>query len=643
MNKFFLLCLSLSVSGSLIAVTLALLKPLLQRFGKTWQYYLWLLVILRLLVPFAPSAGIVGGVFQSVETRLVTQQTAESAAEMRLSETTSAPVLPASENVYAREADLPFHVSDMLKASLPGIIWLGVAVGLLVRKIVGYARFMKAMKQESRAVLDGPTLAVLQSVSEAMGVKKRVRVCTNELARAPMLAGFVQPMIVLPSEAAPPCELTLILRHELTHACRMDFLYKWLVEIAVCLHWFNPLVYWVRKQVNQDCELSCDESVLSCLDSEQRQIYGETLLNAIAVNQMGGASSISFALSKDGKLMKARLNAIMGYRRKSKWVAFAASVTMAVLLLGSISVGAYTLSAVEKTNASLSPQSGRDALQPRAATAQTVAYQTAELRRGGGDFVYVAGARVNHTRQKIVSCDRAMLAYDQDGNPLALDWWARDEEINAAFLWVHSGFTNEVPPGQKEKQTRGWRLNAATDPQVQNVAYVLFCDKKMIFEDGTVWENSAYEKWRSTYEGKKTDVSVLKNYYPYEEKIVFGEAAQANAILSDSGQSMETMASSKEEDIQRLTIEDISPALRAAVQKLENDKWYVMESGGRQYIYYNNLQRNYAYQYEAAENTVRVVDIGKFTDSYVLLSVPQGFDLLIYYNEKAVLYTKPAV
>lgn len=69
MNNLLLLCLSLSLSGSLAAFTLILLRPILRRFSKTWQYYIWLLVILRLLIPVSLDINIVGRLFQQAETR----------------------------------------------------------------------------------------------------------------------------------------------------------------------------------------------------------------------------------------------------------------------------------------------------------------------------------------------------------------------------------------------------------------------------------------------------------------------------------------------------------------------------------------------------------------------------------------------
>lgn len=112
-----------------------------------------------------------------------------------------------------------------------------------------------------------------------------------------------------------------------------------------------------------------------------------------------------------------------------------------------------------------------------------------------------------------------MLAYDKEGNPLEIDWWARDSELNYHFLGSHGGLTREVLPGQKDEQIGGWKLNAVSDPMVQKIAYVLFCDMTITFEDGNVWTNPEYETWRTTYEGQKIDIDILENYYPYEQKI----------------------------------------------------------------------------------------------------------------------------
>ena len=69
--------------------------------------------------------------------------------------------------------------------------------------------------------------------------------------------------------------------HEATHIRRRDALYKWTVEIAVCVHWFNPVVRLLRKEIARACELSCDEAVLAGQDKAGRIAYGHTLLDAL--------------------------------------------------------------------------------------------------------------------------------------------------------------------------------------------------------------------------------------------------------------------------------------------------------------------------------------------------------------------------
>lgn len=182
-----------------------------------------------------------------------------------------------------------------MKNPIWGTLWLTIASVLILRKVYSYGQLLKTVKKESKIIVDGQLSDTLRAVSTAMGIRNRISVCTNSFIRAPMIIGVTKSMIVLPIKAIPPSELMYIFRHELTHYRRKDLLYKWLVEIAVCLHWFNPLVYWVRKQVNQDCEFSCDETVISCLEDMDRKAYGETLLNSIVINNSDRTDFVSLS------------------------------------------------------------------------------------------------------------------------------------------------------------------------------------------------------------------------------------------------------------------------------------------------------------------------------------------------------------
>jgi beta-lactamase regulating signal transducer with metallopeptidase domain len=628
MNDLLILWLSLSLSGSLVALTLILLKPLLQRFSKTWKYYLWLLVILRLLIPFSPDLSIVGSLFQEAKTHFAVLYTpVEETPEINHSVLAETQNIPGLENNTPQKPQKGVTDFSFARNHLLGTIWLAVAIILLIRKMYGYGQFMKAVKKESKIVYDGQIPAVLKEVSTAMGIKKRTFVCTNSLVRVPMLIGIIKPMIVLPAKAINKSELVYIFRHELTHYRRIDFLYKWLTEIAVCLHWFNPFAYWVRKQINQDCEFSCDETVISCLGDTERQSYGETLLNSIVINNIGRADIVSLSLSEDGKLIKERLYAIMQYRRKSKFIVFITAILTSVLLCGTVYAGAYTVAAVEnvKTSAVASPirinnkdlapggkislgsqsllsgttcqvlltwtgngnltvlctsskgveksypienskvttfqidvdgeytiavknssisknenvngsirfeqsaakhqsQNTANPAQSNTSTGQTVVYENVEMRRYEGEngHPYIHEIKTNNTTKKVVGCQQGMLAFDKDGNPLEIDWWSLDTELDNTYFYFYEGDSSVIASDETSDVIGGWSLNFfGEDLAVDKIAYVLYCDKEITFEDGTVWKSPDFEKWLATYEGRKTDVNVLKNYYPYEQKISF--------------------------------------------------------------------------------------------------------------------------
>ena len=71
----------------------------------------------------------------------------------------------------------------------------------------------------------------------------------------------------LPSADIPGKDFRYIILHELMHYKRRDMFYKWLVQITVCLHWFNPLVHLMSREITKACEFSCDEAVLAKMGS----------------------------------------------------------------------------------------------------------------------------------------------------------------------------------------------------------------------------------------------------------------------------------------------------------------------------------------------------------------------------------------
>lgn len=358
MNELLKVFLSLSLSGTLLIIVLLALKPLLKHiFSKQWQYYIWLIVILRLLLPFSPETSLVGNIAQHIEQASIRTEVNQQLEPNRN-------ILPQTDGDSTQIFDhRTAHVRDgeaskleekplqsMLLTAMQniGTIWLMVAISLAIRKITIYHSFVKYIKAGRMEISDLELWERFGKLVEQSGVKSTVEIYTNSLISSPLLIGFFRPCILLPTTKISPSDVQYTILHELTHYKRRDMLYKWLVQMTICLHWFNPLVYLMGREVNRLCELACDEAVIQKLDVNYRRGYGDTLLNALARGGNDGDAFVSVTLCQNKELMKERLDAIMNYKKKSGIVRMISVLLTAVLFCGATFTGAYAVNHTTK-------------------------------------------------------------------------------------------------------------------------------------------------------------------------------------------------------------------------------------------------------------------------------------------------------
>ena len=136
-------------------------------------------------------------------------------------------------------------------------------------------------------------------------------------------------------------ELSYIFTHELIHYKQRDMFYKWMIQIVVCAHWFNPFVYLLEREVNKSCELSCDEKVLSVLDDKARREYGDTLISFFKSNNLYKSSLASVTLTEGAEQLKERLGAIMKFKKMSKGAIVITTIFTVAVCICFFVTGAY--------------------------------------------------------------------------------------------------------------------------------------------------------------------------------------------------------------------------------------------------------------------------------------------------------------
>ena len=121
-------------------------------------------------------------------------------------------------------------------------------------------------------------------------------------------------MVVLPEHLETDARRRMyILTHELVHIRSLDCLRKWLLTSALCVHWFNPLVWLMVYAANRDLELACDETVLRLLGDGSRKAYAGVLLEFAARKR----PDLAFGSGFDQTAGEERIHHIMKYRKTS--------------------------------------------------------------------------------------------------------------------------------------------------------------------------------------------------------------------------------------------------------------------------------------------------------------------------------------
>ena len=344
MNEFIKILLSLSVSGALLLLLILGLKPLYKnKFSKRWQYYIWIVVALRFLLPFTPDTTIIGSLFEKFDTAAITNEIPTSPSVPVPADTGNSKAEPIQTNQEVTTAAMRDPVDKYVCLFF---IWSALALVLFVRKVTVYQGFIQYIKAGNKEVSDIKILNLLSDCEEKLKIKTRVELSCNPLLASPMLIGFLRPRIILPAHEWEDKELSYIFVHELVHYKQRDMFYKWLIQIVVCVHWFNPFVYLLEKEVNKSCELSCDEKVISVLDDTARREYGDILISFLKSNNLYKSSLASVTLTEGAEQLKERLGAIMKFRKKSKVIiAITAIFTVAVCICFFVT-GAYAAPSV---------------------------------------------------------------------------------------------------------------------------------------------------------------------------------------------------------------------------------------------------------------------------------------------------------
>ena len=137
-----------------------------------------------------------------------------------------------------------------------------------------------------------------------------------EAISTPAVTGLLCPRLLLPHERYDVQELRYILRHELCHLKRRDMLLKLVLLAANAMHWFNPVVYLMLRQADEDIELACDSAATDGLELPERAAYSRTLLAAVQSSVRALPATTCFGGTVER--LKRRITNVLGAQKKRR-------------------------------------------------------------------------------------------------------------------------------------------------------------------------------------------------------------------------------------------------------------------------------------------------------------------------------------
>ena len=303
-NTLFPAVLNMSLTASVIILVVLMARLAIKRAPRWCSYALWSVVLFRLLCPVSVSSAL--SLFNLARAPVSTGRGPITVVNY---------VQPEQNAWTPGTVVMPGTVegSGVTEAASPGIawpdvllcVWILVAAGMLLWALVAYLS-LRVRLWDSRQI--GSRVYVSSRIDTAF------------------VSGFAVPRIYLP-QGLTERERECVLAHERRHIRRCDHIIKPLAYIALCLHWFNPLVWLAWVLAMRDMETSCDEAAIKTLGQGAKADYAQTLLNMATGRRVSLAVSLSF-----GDDTKRRIKLISRMKPDKRWIAVLAVVLCVVII-----------------------------------------------------------------------------------------------------------------------------------------------------------------------------------------------------------------------------------------------------------------------------------------------------------------------
>ncbi|WP_246320482.1 M56 family metallopeptidase [Paenibacillus qinlingensis] len=265
LTGFFDWILSVSVMATITVVFIMLIQRILhKRIKPRWHYLMWLLVLVRLLLPWHLESNV------SIYNWLSYPDTIHE-------------INPANEIGTHEELAMGDSLANILYQYAMYVWVLGIVLFAIYTFVIN-RKFVLKITKETRPITDIGILQLFTQSRQLMSIHKPVTLVVSDKLSMPTLFGFRNPCLVIPQSVINSLnheQLQHVFLHELAHCKRNDIGVNWLMQFLLIIHWFNPVLWYAHQRMREDQEIASDALALSYIEPARREEYGYTLIQLL--------------------------------------------------------------------------------------------------------------------------------------------------------------------------------------------------------------------------------------------------------------------------------------------------------------------------------------------------------------------------
>jgi bla regulator protein blaR1 len=314
-------------AGLLILTVLALRLLFGRRLSAQWRCRLWMLIMLRLVLPAIPSSPwSLFNLFHAPEPVVSVNHEIELPAKIIFVEAAESSPAMTPETIRTPIDWNAIFITVWLSGVLTFGLWFILTNVRFTRKIRG-----------STANLSVEMIQLFQACARELRITRVPEIWVSDAISTPSLYGLFRRKLLLPKDYytnLAPAEARLVFLHELAHIRRNDLPTAWIAALLRIIHWFNPLVWIAIKTWRTDMESACDDTVLAMTEPTDHARYGLILLK-LATRSIAYTPLPALGIVGGRMQLRRRIIAISRFKRPAApWSIAAALILGLTLLLG---------------------------------------------------------------------------------------------------------------------------------------------------------------------------------------------------------------------------------------------------------------------------------------------------------------------